>query len=173
MALRFADAVDRLNGFIGHSIAWLVVLMVLIGTFNAVARYLGRYVGVNLSSNVYLELQWYLFSLIFLLGAAFALREDAHIRVDVLFANLSERTRSWINLLGTVLLLLPFCVFSIWASLPAVRNSFIIREGSPDPGGLARYPLKAVILISFGLLILQGLAEFIKELHKLRNGGQK
>jgi TRAP-type mannitol/chloroaromatic compound transport system permease small subunit len=170
--LRFMDLVDRLNGVIGRSVAWLVLLMVLIGTFNAVGRYLGRFLGVNLSSNVYLEMQWYLFSLVFLLGSAYALREDAHVRVDVLFARVSDRTRSWINLLGTILLLLPFCIFTLWVSAPSVINSINIREGSPDPGGLPRYPIKAFIIVCFVLLILQGIAEIIRELNKLKGGNK-
>jgi TRAP-type mannitol/chloroaromatic compound transport system permease small subunit len=143
--------------------------MVLLGAFNAVARYLGRFVGRSLSSNAYLEAQWYLFSLIFLLGAAYALQRDAHVRVDVLFARCSARVRSWINILGTILLLVPFCIFVIWSSLPAVRNSWRIREVSPDPGGLPRYPLKALILVCFGLLLLQAVSELIKEIAKLRS----
>lgn len=169
-SLRIADAIDSLNGMIGRGVSWLVLLMVLIGAFNAVARYAGRYIGLNLSSNIYLELQWYLFSLVFLLGAAYALREDSHVRVDVLFASLSARGRSWINLLGTALLLIPFCVFTLWVSFTPIMNSIRIREGSPDPGGLARYPLKVCILVCFALLILQGISEFIKELHNLRQG---
>jgi TRAP-type mannitol/chloroaromatic compound transport system permease small subunit len=167
--LRVAALIDRITAGTGHVVAWLSVLMVLLGAFNAVARYLGRFVGRNLSSNAYLEAQWYLFSLIFLLGAAYALQRDAHVRVDVLFARCSARVRSWINILGTMLLLVPFCIFVIWSSLPAVRNSWRIREVSPDPGGLPRYPLKAVILVCFGLLLLQAVSELIKEIAKLRS----
>jgi TRAP-type mannitol/chloroaromatic compound transport system permease small subunit len=167
--LRVSAAVDRLNHGIGRAASLLVVVMVLLGAFNAIARYLGRYIGVQLSSNAYLELQWYLFSLIFLLGAAYALRHDAHVRVDVMFARLSARGRAWVNLLGTVLLLLPFCAFMLFVTWPPVRNSWGIREGSPDPGGLPRYPLKALILVCFGLLLLQGIAELIREVHALRS----
>jgi TRAP-type mannitol/chloroaromatic compound transport system permease small subunit len=142
--------------------------MIIIGAANAVFRYLGRFIGVNLSSNVYLELQWYLFSVVFLLGAAFALREDAHVRVDVVFAAVSARARSWINILGAALLLIPFCAFAFWASWPSVMNSWQLREGSPDPEGLPRYPLKTLVLLCFALLVLQGIAEIIKEFDKLR-----
>jgi TRAP-type mannitol/chloroaromatic compound transport system permease small subunit len=160
--------VDRLSDVIGRTASWLALVMVLVGAFNAIARYLGRYMGVQLSSNSWLELQWYLFSLLFLLGAAHALRHDAHVRVDVLFAKLSDRGRAWINLLGTVLLLLPFCIFMFVVSVPTVRNSWAIREVSSDPGGLPRYPLKTVILICFALLFLQGIAELIREVAALR-----
>lgn len=167
--MRLADWIDRLTAGVGRVVAWLTVAMVLLGAFNAIARYLGRFVGRNLSSNAYLEAQWYLFSLIFLLGAAYTLQRDAHVRVDVVFARFSARVRSWINILGTVLLLVPFSLFVLWSTFPAVRNSWSIREVSPDPGGLPRYPLKAVILVCFGLLLLQGVAEIIKEVTSLRS----
>jgi TRAP-type mannitol/chloroaromatic compound transport system permease small subunit len=166
--LRVAAGIDRLNDITGRAASWLALAMVLLGAFNAVARYLGRYVGVQLSSNAYLELQWYFFSLLFLLGGAYALRHDAHVRVDVLFARVTDRTRSWINLLGTSILLLPFCLFMLIVSVPTVRNSWMIRETSSDPGGLARYPLKAMILVCFSLLVLQGIAELIREVAALR-----
>jgi TRAP-type mannitol/chloroaromatic compound transport system permease small subunit len=142
--------------------------MVLIGAYNAITRYLGRYIGINLSSNAYIEAQWYLFSLLFLLCAGYALQQDAHVRVDVLFARFSPRVRSWINILGAVLLLIPFCIFLLWVSWPVVMNSWNVREVSPDPGGLPRWPLKAVIPVCFILLMVQGIAELIKEVARLR-----
>lgn len=170
--LRIAAGIDGITGVIGRAVAWLTVLMVAIGAFNAIARYLGRYIGISLSSNAYLELQWYLFSMIFLLGAAWVMRENAHVRVDVLFTRMSARTQSLINILGTVLLLIPFCAFVLWVSVPVVRSSWIVREGSPDPGGLPRYPLKALIIVCFALLLLQALSELIKEVHAFRRGGR-
>ncbi|MGH7447288.1 MAG: TRAP transporter small permease subunit [Longimicrobiales bacterium] len=167
--LRLSAAIDRVTGGIGRAASWLALVMILIGAFNAVARYLGRYIGINLSSNAYLELQWYLFSMLFLLGAAWTLRDDAHVRVDVLYARLSPRAQSVINILGTVLLLVPFSVFVIWVSTPVIRSSWTIREGSPDPGGLPRYPLKALILVCFALLLLQAVSELIKEVHRFRS----
>ena len=167
--LRVSDAIDRVTGIVGRAAAWLALVMVLVGAFNAVARYLGRYIGFNLSSNVYLELQWYLFSMLFLLGAAWVLRENAHVRVDVLYARVSTRAQSLINILGTLLLLVPFSAFVLWVSTPVVRSSWMIREGSPDPGGLPRYPLKALILVCFALLLLQAVSELIKEVHRYRN----
>jgi TRAP-type mannitol/chloroaromatic compound transport system permease small subunit len=168
--LRFARAIDRLNGWIGRTVAWLTLLLVLVGTINAFIRYLGRYLGQSLSSNAYLELQWYLFSLVFLLAGAYTLREDAHVRVDIFYSRMSARVQAIINLAGTLLLLLPFSLFVLWVSLPAVRSSWRIREGSPDPAGLPRYPLKAVILVCFALLALQGIAELIKSWHQYRTG---
>jgi TRAP-type mannitol/chloroaromatic compound transport system permease small subunit len=168
--LRVSAAIDRVTGALGRAAAWLALVMVLVGAFNAVARYLGRYIGINLSSNAYLELQWYLFSMLFLLGAAWVLRENAHVRVDVLYSRLGTRAQSLINILGTLLLLVPFSAFVLWVSSPVVRNSWLIREGSPDPGGLPRYPLKALILVCFALLLLQAISELIKELHRYRHG---
>ena len=170
--LRVAAAIDRATGVLGRASAWLALIMVLVGAFNAVARYLGRYVGINLSSNAYLEMQWYLFSMLFLLGAAWVLRENAHVRVDVLYSRVSTRAQSLINILGTLLLLVPFSAFVLWVSSPIVRNSWSIREGSPDPGGLPRYPLKALILVCFALLLLQAVSELIKEFHRYRHGAE-
>ena len=170
-ALRVSAAIDRVTGAIGHAVAWLALAMVLIGAFNAIARYLGRFIGINLSSNAYLELQWYLFSMLFLLGAAWVLREDAHVRVDVFYSRLSVRGQSLINIIGTLLLMIPFCAFVLWVSIPVVRSSWVIREGSSDPGGLPRYPLKALIIVCFALLLLQAVSELIREVHRFRYGG--
>lgn len=168
--LRVADWIDRLSDRIGRVTSWLALIMVLVGAFNAIFRYLGRFLGVQLGSNSWLELQWYLFSLLFLLGGAYALRHDAHVRVDVLFARLSDRGRAWINIVGTVVLLLPFTVFMLIVSWPTVRNSWGIREMSSDPGGLPRYPLKTFLLVCFALLLLQAIAELIRETVALRTG---
>lgn len=165
---RIAAGIDGLNDYIGSAIRWLALIMVLVGAFNALARYATRYTDVSLSSNAYLDLQWYMFSLIFLLGAAYGLNHDVHVRVDVLYERLSEKTQAWIDLAGTVLFLLPFSVLFLWVSWPAVRNSWAIREVSPDPGGLARYPIKSVILVGFGLLILQGFAQIVKQVEVIR-----
>ena len=168
-ALRtFADAVDTLNQRLGGALRWLALAMVLMGAYNAVARYLTRYAGVSLSSNALNEAQWYAFSLIFLLGAAYGLKVDAHVRVDVLYGRLSEKARGWIDLLGTLLFLLPFTVLMLWVTYPAVRNSWSVREVSPDPGGLPRYPIKAVILVSFALLLLQGVAQAVRAVDRIR-----
>ena len=165
---RLSSAIDALNDGIGATIRWLALAMVLIGAYNAIARYLTRYTAMSLSSNAYLDLQWYFFSLIFLLGAAYGLRHDVHVRVDVLYSRLARRTRTWIDLAGTLLFLLPFSVVMLWMAWPAVRNSWKIKEVSPDPGGLPRYPIKAVILVSFALLFLQGVSQAIKLVGALR-----
>ena len=160
--LRCARTVDRLNGWLGRAVAWMALVMILVGAFNAIARYLGRFLGRDLSANTYIELQWYLFSAVFLLGAAHTLKRDQHVRVDVLYGRLSARGKAWVDLGGTLLFLVPFCLFMMWVAGPYVASSIEVREGSPDPGGLARYPIKALIPVSFGLLLLQGLAEAVR-----------
>ncbi|MCO4769382.1 MAG: TRAP transporter small permease subunit [Deltaproteobacteria bacterium] len=160
---KLADAIDALNSAVGRAVSWLCVLMVLIGAWNAVARYLGRFVGVDLSSNSFIEAQWYLFSLLFLLGAGATLRDDSHVRVDVLYGRLGPRGKAWIDLVGTLVFLLPFCVFGVVESWDWVANSWAGLEGSPDPGGLPRYPLKTVVPVAFLLLGLQGVSMVIRK----------
>lgn len=160
--LKLAGYADRLNAAVGRVTAWLTLLMVGLGALNAIVRYLGRFTGENLSSNAYIELQWYMFSAVFLLGAGDALREDAHVRVDVLYSQFSAKWRDIIDLAGTLIFLLPFSVFAILVSLPAIRNSLAVLEASPDPGGLPRYPIKMLIPVCFVLLILQGLAHALR-----------
>ena len=160
--------IDRLNLALGRLVAWLALLMIAIGAYNALARYLGRFIGFNLSSNAYLELQQYLFSAIVLLAAAAVLAKDEHVRVDVLYGRLGSRGRSWIDLVGTLLFLIPFCAFALALAWPAVSNSWAILEDSPDPGGLPRYPLKTLVPIAFALLILQGVSQTIVQVARLR-----
>ncbi|GMV07892.1 MAG: C4-dicarboxylate ABC transporter substrate-binding protein [Gemmatimonadota bacterium] len=169
---RFSALVDGLNERIGAAIRWLALFMVLLGAYNAIARYLTKYTGLTLASNAFTELQWYFFSLIFLLGAAYGLRHDVHVRVDVVFARLSRKARAWIDLAGTVLFLIPFSVLFLWVSWRPVMNSWSIRETSPDPGGLPRYPIKAVILLGFVLLLLQGLSHVVKQVEVIRGASE-
>jgi TRAP-type mannitol/chloroaromatic compound transport system permease small subunit len=166
--LSFARVVDRLNDGVYAVIRWLTLVMIAFGAFNALARYATRWSGVSLASNAYFDVQWYLFSLIFLLGAAYGLNRDVHVRVDVIYARMEPRVRAWIDLAGTLLFVIPFSVMMLLTSYPAVRNSWAVREGSPDPGGLARYPIKAVILVCFVLLIVQALAIVIRRIAMLR-----
>jgi len=160
---KLSALIDGFHRYVGRGVAVLSLLMVLVGAWNAIARHLGRYLGTQLSSNAYLEGQWYMFSLLFLLGAATTLERDGHVRVDVFYGRLGPRGKALIDLLGTALFLIPFCIFGIWVSIPAVENSWAVREVSPDPGGLPRYPIKAMIPVAFGLLLLQALSELIKK----------
>lgn len=169
--LRASRAIDALNDKLGRGVSWLAVAMVLLGAGNALLRYAGAHLGRNLSSNALLEGQWYLFSLLFLLGAGWTLRHDRHVRVDVLFGRLSERARAWIDLAGTALFLLPFCAMGLAYSVPSVWSSIRRLEGSSNAGGLPRYPIKAVLLVAFVLLALQGLSEAVKRIAFLRGLG--
>lgn len=166
--LRIASAIDAVNRHLARIVAWLSLAMVLIGAYNAVARYVERDLGLQLSSNAFLELQWYLFSVVFLLGAPYALRRGAHVRVDVLYGGHPPAGKAWIDLIGGVLFLIPFCVFAIWISWDFVADSWIEREMSNDPGGLPRWPLKPFVPFAFFLLALQGVSEVIKRAAFLR-----
>ncbi len=169
--LRVATQIDRLNERIGRFVYWLALVMVLLGAYNALARYIDRFTGWGMSSNTYIELQWYLFSVLFLLGAAYTLKHDKHVRVDVFYGRLSSRGKAWINLLGTLLFLFPFCTLMLIMSWPSVVNSWSVWEMSPDPGGLPRYPIKTIIPIAFVLLILQGVSMTIRQVAILKNEG--
>lgn len=166
--LSLSRGIDTLNEWIGRIVYWLTLLMVLVGVYNASVRYLGSYLGQNLSSNAYLEFQWYLFGAVFMLGAAYTLRHDVHVRVDIVYSNLSTRGRAWVDLFGALLFLLPFCVMVLWLSLSWVEFSWKIHEMSSDPGGLARYPIKTVVPVAFVFLILQGISQVIKASAVLR-----
>jgi len=155
-----SQTIDRLNEIVGHGVAWLTTVLVLVIVYDVAARYL-----FNTSSAGIVELEWHLFSFIFLLGAAYALKHDRHVRVDVFYQNFSIKRQAWINLIGTLLFLIPFCVVVIAASWKFTANSWLIQESSPDPGGLpARYVVKAAIPIGFALLLLQAVSLFIRSL---------
>lgn len=168
--VRISDAIDAMSDRIGGLVGWLTLAMILLGAFNAVARYLGKSIDLNLSSNAYIEGQWYLFSAIFLLGAAHTLQKDQHVRVDVLYGRLSARSKAWLDAVGTAIFLIPFCLFGLVVSFPIVRNSWAVMEVSPDPGGLPRYPIKTLILVCFGLLLIQAISELIKRIRLIRGG---
>jgi TRAP-type mannitol/chloroaromatic compound transport system permease small subunit len=165
--LPIARKIDAMNEAIGKLMMWLVLATIALGVWNALGRYVGRAIGQNLTSNSTLEGQWYLFDLFFLGGAAYTLKHDEHVRVDVFYTNWSPRRKAIADLCGTILFLLPFCLLVIAASWQAILQSWIVGEVSPDPGGLPRFPVKAAILVSCGLLILQGIAEIIKNWAKL------
>lgn len=162
--LNLAHWIDALTDRIGRGVYWLVLVMVGVGCWNVVGRYLGQLIGQNLSSNALIETQWYLFDVVFLMGAAYTLKHNGHVRVDVFQSRWSGRGKALGELLGTLLFLLPFCILVLWFSWDVVMASVKIREMSPDPGGLPRYPIKLMILVSFVSLMLQGLSEAIKNL---------
>jgi TRAP-type mannitol/chloroaromatic compound transport system permease small subunit len=167
---RLAGNIDALNDFIGRALRWLVLLMVVVGSVTTLVRYASRWLGLTVNLTPATEAQWYMFSVIFLLGAAYALGHDAHVRVDVLYERLSTRARGWIDLIGALLFLVPFSAMMLWVSFPAVSSSWRIREASPDPGGLPRWPIKALILVSFGLLLLQAVSQIVRHVEVIRGG---
>ncbi|MGB7085947.1 MAG: TRAP transporter small permease subunit [Phormidesmis sp.] len=162
--LQVARQIDRFTNLIGKLAYWLVLVMIGVGVWNVLGRYIGNAVGQNLSTNALIETQWYLFDLVFLLGAAYTLQHNEHVRVDVFYARWNRRRRAIADLIGTLFFLLPFSILVIVFSWGAVTKSWAVRETSPDPGGLARYPIKTMIIVSFVLLILQGISEAIKNL---------
>lgn len=166
--LRFSELVDTLNEWVGRTLSWLVLFMVLLGVYNAVTRKLSHSIGMDLSSNMYIEAQWYMFSLIFLWGGAYTLKHRGHVRVDILYSLVSLRAKAWIDILGTLLFLMPLSVLIIWVSIPYAGDSWSILEMSPDPGGLPRYIIKTAIPVAFMLVLVQGVSELIKSLGFLR-----
>ena len=160
--LKISRIIDLINERIGRLVYWLVLVMVLVGAYNALAASLGKMIQQKLTSNTFLETQWYLFAIIFLLGAAYALKHDEHVRVDLFYRDSSRQRKALINLLGTLLFQIPFSILAIYFSWQWTLNSWAIFEVSSDPGGLPRYPLKSMIIVSFSLLILQGISEAIK-----------
>ncbi len=169
LLLKIARWIDWVSEWLGRFACGCMLVMTAIGAYNAVARYLGRFTGLNLSSNRYIEVQWYLFSLVFLYGAGYVLKQDGHVRVDILYGRLSAKGKAWINLLGALLLLLPVCGVIVGYSFPAALNSWQILEQSSDPNGLPRYPLKAAMVAAFGFLALQGISQAIAQVALLRD----
>lgn len=168
--MAFVQLVDRTNAWIGKFAAWLGLLMVLIGAGNAIGGYLEPMVGHKLSLVALDEAQWYLFSVLFLLAAPWALAENAHVRVDVLYGRLGPKGKAWTDLIGSLVLLLPFCVFAVWVVTPSAVESFRVREVSPDAGGLVRWPLRIVAPVAFLLIALQGLAGIVRAVRVIRLG---
>ena len=159
---RLIGAIEFISEWSGRAIAWLVLAMTLVIGYDVAMRYLLQTGSVALQ-----ELEWHLFALLFLLGAAYTLKHDGHVRVDIFYnsAWMTERRRAMVDLFGGLFLLTPFCLMIIISSLPFVGNAYGMGEGSPDPGGLPyRYLLKAAIPLGFGLLLLQGVANMLRSL---------
>ena len=167
--LGIARGIDAVTGLIGRLMWWVSLFMVTVGVYNVLTRYfygplealVGRQTAANMTGNFYLELQTYSFDLIFLLGAAYVMRVDGHVRVDIIYSNLSARRKAIIDIVGYWLFLVPFAALGIMYSIPYISRSWATLEMSPNPGGLARYPIKTAIAVAFGLLILQAISETI------------
>jgi len=149
--------IDSLNEKVGKIAVWCVLIAVLISAGNALSRY-----AFSASSNAWLEIQWYLFGGMFMLGAAHTLRVNEHVRVDIIYGNLGPRAQAWIDLLGGILFLLPAVLIIGWMSWPYFLDSLVRHEMSSNAGGLIRWPAKLLLPVGFGLLALQGVSEIIK-----------
>ena len=155
--LALSRAIDAVNERVGRLVYWCVLIMVLISAANAISRY-----ALSIASNAWLELQWYLFSAVFLLCSGYTLLHNEHIRIDVVAANLSRRKQIWIDIFGTVFFLLPIAVYMMWASWPVFMNAWHSGEISGSAGGLIRWPARLLVPVGFFLLTLQGISELIK-----------
>ncbi|WP_421997661.1 TRAP transporter small permease subunit [Reyranella sp.] len=155
--LWFSGIVDKVNEKIGNVCNWLVLLACVVSGGNAMIRY-----AYDRSSNAWLEMQWYMFAVIVMFGASYTLKRNEHVRVDLLYMMLRRRGQLWIDILGTLIFLLPTCTILAWLSWPFFMQSYATFEGSSNAGGLLRWPIKLVMPVGFVLVALQGLSELIK-----------
>ncbi|MGL5081991.1 MAG: TRAP transporter small permease subunit [Microcoleaceae cyanobacterium] len=175
--LKLSQGIDNFTDQLGGLANWLVLLTLGVGFYNVVARYIGRFVGITLSSNVFIELQWYLFSLFFLLGFPYILRHGDNVRVDFLYSRFSEKQQAQVDFWGTILFLIPFCLLGIWVTFNPVLQSWgRLSDGtwgtwevSADANGLPRAPIKTMLPISLFLLLIQGISQAIKYWAVLQN----
>jgi TRAP-type mannitol/chloroaromatic compound transport system permease small subunit len=161
--LALSRLIDRVNGVVGRNVSWLILIAVLISAGNATMRK-----AFDMSSNAWLELQWYLFGAVFMLAAGYTLRQDEHVRIDVLAGTFTKRTRDWIDLVCHFLFLLPFCLMMTYLAWPFFWRSFQSGEMSTNAGGLIVWPAKAIILVGFVLLTAQAISEIIKRIAIIR-----
>ncbi|PST21900.1 C4-dicarboxylate ABC transporter [Mesorhizobium plurifarium] len=157
--LGFSRMIDAVTEKIGKAVSWLILVAVLVSAGNAVIRK-----AFNMSSNAWLEAQWYLFGAAFMFAAAYTLSQNEHIRIDVVYGMFSRRVQHWIDLFGHVFFLMPFVLLMLYYLVPYVRMSYVSGELSSSAGGLIIWPAKAILLIGFVLLALQGVSEIIKKI---------
>jgi TRAP-type mannitol/chloroaromatic compound transport system permease small subunit len=157
--LALSRSIDRVTEFIGKSVMWLILAAVLVSAVNAVVRK-----AFNYSSNAWLELQWYMFGAAFMLAAAYTLKQNEHVRVDIFYASRSRATQHWIDLFGHVFFLLPFTVLMTWLLWPYFLQSWTSGEVSSNSGGLIIWPARALLLAGFILLLFQAFSEIIKKI---------
>ncbi len=160
--LKFSGLVDRLSEIVGKFSGYLVLACCLISAGNACIRYVFNY-----SSNGWLEIQWYLFGFVVMLGASYTLKLNEHVRVDLIYGAVSERARLWIDVIGLILFLIPACLYLAWLSWPFFTLSYVQGEMSSNAGGLVRWPIKLIIVVGFVLLAIQGVSELIKRVAAL------
>ena len=161
--LALSRAIDAITERVGRFVYWLVLIVVLISAANAIVRKLFNY-----SSNAYLEIQWYLFSVIFLFGAGYTLLRNEHVRIDIIAGRLSARAQNWIDVVGIVLFLWPMSFVIMWMSWPLFVDSLTRHEVSTNAGGLLIWPARLMMPIGFALLIMQSVSELIKRIAFLR-----
>lgn len=164
--LALSRGIDAITEKLGRALCWLLLAAVVISTVNAITRK-----AFNLSSNAYLEAQWYLFAVTFMLGAGYVFLHDQHVRIDVLSSKLKRKTQIKIDVAGIVFFLLPLCVFVVWTSLPSVMTAIQTKEVSASPGGLIRWPLYMLVPVGFSLLAIQSLSELFKRVAFLTGHG--
>ena len=157
--LRLSRLIDALSEFVGRWVSWLILAAVLISAINAVVRK-----AFNMSSNAFLEIQWYLFAAVFLLAAGYTLLRQEHVRIDVVLGRFTKRTQIAIEAVCIVVFLFPFCIAVIDLVWPLVVRSYVSGEMSSNAGGLIRWPVFALVPLGFGLLLLQGVSELIKRI---------
>ena len=163
LSLGLSRAIDAINDRVGKLTYWLILVAVLISTANALARY-----SLDLSSNAWLEIQWYLFSAVFLFCAGYTLLHNQHVRIDIISSRFSKRVQAWIDIFGTVFFLLPMAILILWLSWPVFVDAFRSNEVSSNAGGLAVWPARLMLPLGFLLLVLQGVSELIKRIAFLR-----
>jgi len=161
--LKFSKAIDWLNSQIGKHVIWLILASTIISAVNAVVRK-----AFSMSSNAYLEVQWYLFAGTFLLTAGYTLLNGEHVKIDVVYTHFSKRKQMWIDIFGFAFFLTPFCLAILWYGIPFFLKGFHSNEMSSNAGGLIRWPVYALIPIGFGLLLLQAWSELIKRVAFLK-----
>lgn len=161
--IAFSRAVDAVNYQVGKIADWAVMLSCAISAGNAFVRY-----GISYSSNAWLEVQWYLFAATVMLGASYTLLRNEHVRVDLVYGNLGERARLWVDVFGMIVFMLPAVILLTWMTWPFFWDAWMRNEGSPNAGGLVRWPVKFLLPIGFLLLTLQGFSELIKRIALLR-----
>lgn len=157
--LALSRGIDALNEHLGRLVYWCILIMVLVSSGNATMRY-----AFNMASNAWLELQWYLFAVVFLLCSGYTLLHNEHIRIDVVSSHLSRRTQVWIDVFGLVFFLLPMSLFIMWLSWPVFMNAWTSGEISGSAGGLIRWPARLLVPLGFFLLSAQGFSELIKRI---------
>jgi TRAP-type mannitol/chloroaromatic compound transport system permease small subunit len=157
--LALSRAIDLVNEHVGRLVYWGVLVMVLVSAANATSRY-----ALNMASNAWLELQWYLFALVFLFCSGYTLLHNEHVRIDVVSSHLSRRTQVWIDVFGLLFFLLPMSLFIMWLSWPIFMNAWTSGEISGSAGGLIRWPARLMVPAGFFLLSLQGFSELIKRI---------